>query len=191
MSKRSRVTAASASDEAPASSATVPSASPGGPAPRYVRAMITMKTKYALKALAYLATAPPEAPVLIAEISEKEGIPKKFLELILAELKQHGFVRSRKGRGGGYFLAAEPQKIPIAGIIRVLDGPIAPVPCLSRTSYQPCDGCKDEATCGVRLVLQDLYEASVRILESTSLADLVKKVETASKEGPPLLRYFI
>jgi Rrf2 family protein len=153
--------------------------------------MITMKTKYALKALAYLATAPPGTPVLIAEIAQKEDIPRKFLELILAELKQHGFVRSRKGRGGGYFLAVTPEKIAIAAVMRVLDGPIAPVPCLSRTSYQRCEGCKDEATCGVRLVLQDLYESSVKILESTTLADLVRRVERASKEGPPLLRYFI
>jgi Rrf2 family protein len=153
--------------------------------------MITMKTKYALKALAYLATAPPGTPVLIAEIAQKEDIPRKFLELILAELKQHGFVRSRKGRGGGYFLAVTPEKIALAAVMRVLDGPIAPVPCLSRTSYQRCDGCKDEATCGVRLVLQDLYESSVKILESTTLADLVRRVALASKEGPPLLRYFI
>jgi len=153
--------------------------------------MITMKTKYALKALAYLATAPRTEPVLIAEIAEKEAIPRKFLELILAELKQHGFVRSRKGRGGGYFLAVEPEKISIAAIMRVLDGPIAPVPCLSRTSYQRCEGCRDEATCGVRLVLQDLYEASVKILESTTLADLVRKADLASREGAPVLRYFI
>jgi Rrf2 family protein len=157
----------------------------------YVPRMITMKTKYALKALAYLATAPMDEPVLIAEIAEKEGIPRKFLELILAELKQHGFVRSRKGRGGGYFLAAPPEKISIAAIMRVLDGPIAPVPCLSRTSYQRCEGCRDEATCGVRLVFLDMYEASVKILESTTLADLVRRVASASKEGPAVLRYFI
>jgi Rrf2 family protein len=153
--------------------------------------MITMKTKYALKALAYLATAPPDEPVLIAEIAEKEGIPRKFLELILAELKQHGFVRSRKGRGGGYFLAVSPGKIAIAAVMRVLDGPIAPVPCLSRTAYRRCEGCKDEATCGVRLVLLDLYESSVKILEGTTLEDLVRRVALASTEGPPVLRYFI
>jgi Rrf2 family protein len=153
--------------------------------------MITMKTKYALKALSYLATAPPSSPVLISEIAEKEGIPKKFLELILAELKQHGFVRSRKGRGGGYFLAVEPEKISLAGVIRVLDGPIAPVPCLSRTAYRRCDGCRDEATCGIRLVLQELYEASVKILEATTLIDLVRRAEQSSPKGPPILRYFI
>ena len=153
--------------------------------------MITMKTKYALKALAYLATARPEEPVLIAEIAEREDIPRKFLELILAELKQHGFVRSRKGRGGGYFLAVVPHKISIAAVMRVLDGSLAPVPCLSRTAYQRCEGCKDEATCGVRLVLQEMYEASVRLLESTTLADYVQRVDKATREGPPVLRYSI
>ena len=78
-----------------------------------------------------------------------------------------------------------------AAVMRVLDGPIAPVPCLSRMSYQRCEGCKDEATCGVRLVLQELYESSVKILEGKTLQDLVQRVETASKEGPPVLRYFI
>jgi len=153
--------------------------------------MITMKTKYALKALAYLAQTPAEEPVLIAEIAEREGIPRKFLELILAELKQHGFVHSRKGRGGGYYLATSPEKISIASVMRVLDGPIAPVPCLSRTAYRKCDGCREEATCGVRLVMQDLYEASVKVLESTTVLDLVKRVQTATKEGPPVLRFFI
>jgi len=153
--------------------------------------MITMKTKYALKALSYLAAAPPGAPILISEIAEREAIPKKFLELILAELKQHGFVQSRKGRGGGYFLAVSPDKISLAGVMRVLDGPIAPVPCLSRTAYRRCDGCRDEATCGIRLVLQELYEASVKILESTTLSDLARRVELSSAEGPPVLRYFI
>jgi len=153
--------------------------------------MITMKTKYALKALAYLATAPPEEPVLIAEIAEREDIPRKFLELILAELKQHGFVRSRKGRGGGYFLAVVPQKVSIAAVMRVMDGSLAPVPCLSRTAYQRCEGCRDEATCGVRLVLQDTYEAQVQLLESTTLADLVQRVARAMREGPPVLRYSI
>jgi Rrf2 family protein len=153
--------------------------------------MITMKTKYALKALAYLAKAPPEEPVLIAEIAEAEGIPKKFLELILAELKSHGFVKSKKGPRGGYLLAQPSESIPLAAVIRVVDGPIAPVPCLSRNAYQRCEGCKDEASCGVRLVLADLYENSVKILENTTVRDLMRKVEEASREGPRKLRYFI
>lgn len=154
--------------------------------------MITMKTKYALKALSYLAKAPPEQPVLIAEIAEKEGIPRKFLELILAELKQHGFVKSKKGPHGGYLMARSAEGIPLAAVIRVVEGPIAPVPCLSRTAYQRCEGCADETTCGIRLVLQDLYEASVKILESTTIQNLVEKVDDAARQGAPRqLRYFI
>ena len=114
--------------------------------------MLTMKTKYALKALAQLAQAPDGQPLQIADIAEQDQIPRKFLEAILAELKHHGFLRSRKGRGGGYLLAKPADTISLASVIRVLDGPIAPVPCLSRTAYRPCEGCKDEATCAVRLV---------------------------------------
>jgi Rrf2 family protein len=153
--------------------------------------MITMKTKYALKALGFLAAAPPGKPVLIAEIAEREGIPRKFLELILSELRQHGFLRSRQGRGGGYLLAREPADITLAAVIRVLDGPIAPVPCLSQTAYQRCDGCQDEHTCGVRLILKDLYEASLNVLENTTLADLVRRTEAASRERRRVVRYSI
>jgi Rrf2 family protein len=151
--------------------------------------MLTMKTKYALKALGQLALAPPGSQMLIAEIAEREEIPKKFLEAILVELKQHGFVRSRKGRGGGYMLAKNPDTITLASVIRVLDGPIAPVPCLSRTAYRRCDGCKDEATCGVRLVLRDAYAASVHVLEGTTLADMANRLKNQASEGP--LRYSI
>jgi len=153
--------------------------------------MITMKTKYALKALCRLASSTTGEPMLIADIAEQEGIPRKFLELILVELKQHGFLTSRKGRGGGYLLAKNPDTITVAAIMRVLDGPIAPVPCLSRTSYQRCAECKDEATCGVRLVFRDAHAASVQVLESTTLADMLGRVESASRSGPPILKYSI
>jgi Rrf2 family protein len=150
--------------------------------------MLTMKTKYALKALAQLATAADGQPLQIADIAEQEQIPRKFLEAILAELKNHGFLRSRKGRGGGYLLAKPADTISLASVIRVLDGPIAPVPCLSRTAYRPCDGCKDEATCAVRLVLKDAHAASLQVLESTTLADMVSRGQGASV---PILRYSI
>ena len=153
--------------------------------------MITMKTKYALKALCHLALSPPGEPVLIADIAAQEGIPRKFLELILAELKQHGILQSRKGRGGGYLLAKNPDAITVASVLRVLDGPIAPVPCLSRTAYQPCAECRDEATCGVRLVLREAHAASVQVLEATTLADMVQRVGSASREGKPILKYTI
>jgi Rrf2 family protein len=153
--------------------------------------MLTMKTKYALKALGQLASAPPGEPMLIADIAEREGIPRKFLEAILVELKQHGFVRSRKGRGGGYALAKNPDTVTLASIIRVIDGPIAPVPCLSRTAYRRCDGCKDEATCGVRLVLRDAHAASVQVLEGVTLADMAQRQKEALRESLPVIRYSI
>ncbi|HET9959489.1 MAG TPA: Rrf2 family transcriptional regulator [Polyangiaceae bacterium] len=149
-----------------------------------------MKTKYALKALCHLAMASQDGPVLIADIAESENIPRKFLELILAELKQHGILQSRKGRGGGYQLAKTPENITVASVLRVLDGPIAPVPCLSRTAYQRCAECSDEAVCGVRLVLREAHDASVHVLENTTLADMVKRVQ-AARGGATPLRYSI
>jgi Rrf2 family protein len=153
--------------------------------------MITMKAKYAIKALARLALAPPGEPVLIADIAEEEAIPKKFLEAILAELKQHGMVHSRKGRGGGYLLSKAPETITVAAILRVLDGPIAPVPCLSRTAYRRCEGCKDEATCSVRTVLREAYAASVEVLEHTTLADVARGAGELAAREPRALRYSI
>ena len=151
--------------------------------------MITAKTRYALKALCVLAMSPTGEPVLIADIAQQEGIPRKFLELILAELKQHGILQSRKGRGGGYLLARPPETITLASVLRVLDGPIAPVSCLSRTAYQRCAECRDEATCSVRLVLKDAYDASLQVLENTTLADMVTRVNES--RGPSVLRYSI
>jgi len=153
--------------------------------------MMTMKTKYALKALHRLALAPPGQPVLIADIAEREGIPRKFLELILGELKQHGVLQSRKGRGGGYLLAKKPDAITIASVLRVLDGPIAPVPCLSRTAYQRCAECRNEEVCGVRLVFKEAHAASIAVLENTTLSDMVRRVEAASGPGLPILKYSI
>ncbi|HYO95142.1 MAG TPA: Rrf2 family transcriptional regulator [Polyangiaceae bacterium] len=153
--------------------------------------MITMKTKYALKALCRLALAPAGEPMLIADIAQQEGIPRKFLELILVELKQHGVLQSRKGRGGGYLLARRPDTITLASVLRVLDGPIAPVPCLSRTSYQRCAECRDEATCGVRLILKDAYAASVQVLENTTLADMLQRAEAATQSRTGVLKYSI
>jgi Rrf2 family protein len=140
--------------------------------------MLTMKTKYALKALGYLANAEPGL-VLIRDIAEHEAIPKKFLELILRELKQHGLVESRKGRNGGYVLSRAPEDISLAAVIRVLDGPIAPLPCLSQTRYQKCDECQDERTCGLRLALKDAHEATLHALEATTLADVVARSRAA------------
>lgn len=134
--------------------------------------MLTMKTKYALKALAQLVAMPPGEPALISDLAARDEIPLKFLQLILRELKQHGVLRSRKGRGGGYLLARPAADVPLALILRIMDGPIAPVPCLSKTAYHRCEGCKDEASCTIRLILKDMHDATLRVLEHTTLADL-------------------
>jgi len=146
--------------------------------------MLTMKTRYALKALTILAEAGPQEPVLIGELAQREAIPRKFLEAILRELKQHGLLSAQRGRNGGYRLQKRAEDITLANVIRALDGPIAPVPCLSRTAYQRCAECKSERACGVRLVLRDLYEATAGVLESTTLADLLRRTQQATGEAP-------
>lgn len=153
--------------------------------------MLTKKTRYALKALIILAERSPAEPTLIADISERESIPKKFLEAILRELKQHGLLDAQRGRGGGYSLRLRAEEITLAAIIRALEGPIAPVPCLSRTAYRRCDECKDERTCGVRVVLRDLYESNARVLENTTLADLVLRSREAASTDGGVVRYAI
>ncbi len=153
--------------------------------------MLTMKTRYALKALGVLAERGPEQATLIAEISEREAIPRKFLEAILRELRQHGLLLAQRGRGGGYRLRKAPQEITLAEVIRALDGPLAPVPCLSRTAYQRCAECKSERACGVRLVLSDLHDATANVLERTTLADLVRRTREATEQAGTGLRYAI
>jgi Rrf2 family protein len=151
--------------------------------------MLTKKAKYALKALTQLAHSAGQ-PRTTAELAEREAIPKKFLEAILRELVQHAIVRSRKGPGGGYELARAADTISIASVLRVMDGPIAPVACLSQTAYQRCAECKHESTCGIRLVLRDAHEATMRILESTTVADLARRAGE-TEPGSRVLRYAI
>jgi Rrf2 family protein len=153
--------------------------------------MLTMKTRYALKALGILSERGPRQSTLIAEMSEREGIPRKFLEAILRELRQHGLLLAQRGRGGGYRLRKPPEEIALADVIRALDGPTAPVPCLSKTAYERCAECKSERTCGVRLVLKDLHEATSAILEHTTLADLVRRTREASEGTAYSFRYAI
>jgi Rrf2 family protein len=153
--------------------------------------MITNKTKYALKALYRLCTLPTDEPVLIAELAETEQIPRKFLELILVELKQHGILKSRKGRGGGYLLAKPPAQVSLADILRITDGPLAPVPCLHKTTQERCDDCRDELVCPVRLGFEEAYVEYVRNLEQTTLADLVERVDSSKQKHAPRLRYSI
>jgi len=142
--------------------------------------MLTKKAKYGLKAMVHLARLEPGAGASIGEVAEANELPKKFLEAILVDLRNAGFVRSRKGRGGGYALAREPANIRVGDVIRALDGPLAPIPCASRTAYMPCDDCADLASCSVRLIMQDVRDAMADILDHTSLAQMRDRANDAA-----------
>lgn len=135
--------------------------------------MLTKKTKYGLKAMVYLAKNANGQPVLISEIATKENIPLKFLEGILLDLKKNGLLASKKGKGGGYFLEKPAESISIAAIIRVLDGPIALLPCVSLNYYEKCDDCRDEETCSLNRVMVQVRDKTLKVLERQSLKDLV------------------
>jgi Rrf2 family protein len=134
--------------------------------------VLTKKSKYGLKALLELAETAGEGPVLVADLAARQRLPRKFLEAILLDLKRHGFLQSKKGRGGGYLLSRPPSAITIGQVIRVLEGPLALVPCASQTQYRRCEECPDEATCGVRIAMLDVRVATARILDRTTLAAL-------------------
>ena len=153
--------------------------------------MLSKKTKYALKALQYLARAKDRGPVLIAEIASNEGIPQKFLEAILLELKKEGFLESRKGKGGGYFLGRPAESITLGAVVRKMEGPLALLPCVSQTAYRRCDECHDERTCGIRMVMKDVRDRTAEILDSTSLADVEDQVREASSARTEFLDYVI
>lgn len=133
--------------------------------------MISQKAKYALRALVSLARAGRGESRMIGEISRDQAIPKKFLEQILLELKRAGYVSSRRGRMGGYELVKAPQEIMYGEVLRLIDGPIAPLPCLSKIAYRKCEDCKDEAACEIRHVFERVTLATRAVLDQTSLAD--------------------
>jgi Rrf2 family protein len=137
--------------------------------------MISQKSKYALKALATLADARGEGAgtLRIEEIATRSGAPKRFLEHILLELRNAGLISSRRGRVGGYQLIKDPETISVGAILRLVDGPIAPLPCLSRRAYERCEDCADEQTCRIRRVMSDVFSAYLLLIESVTLADFL------------------
>lgn len=137
--------------------------------------MLSKKAKYALKALEYMVEHTGETPLRIAEIAKGQHIPQKFLEAILLDLRKDGILRSRLGKAGGYMLNKKPEDIRLGHIIRLMDGPIALVPCVSYKYYAPCDECEDEATCGLRQVFGEVREATNEILDHVSLADVISR----------------
>jgi Rrf2 family protein len=143
--------------------------------------MLTKKGKYGLKALLHLARLKPEEMAFGAGIAEANNIPKKFLDLILLELRNDGVVRARRGPGGGYALARPASKIRVGQVIRLLDGPLAPIRCASRTAYEPCRDCKSVEECEVRLAMLQVRDAMADILDNITLADLIAKKARSGK----------
>ena len=144
---------------------------------------LTKRGEYGLKALIDLASqADPQAATQIKAIATRQQIPVKFLEQILLTLKNAGILRSRAGLGGGYYLAKEPGEITLGQVVRCLDGPLAPIPCVSQTAYERCV-CEDEATCGLRLAMLDVRNAIADVLDQTTLADVSTRVEHAQQAG--------
>jgi len=136
--------------------------------------MLSKKTQYAFKALTFIAERKKEGPVLIAEIAKKKKIPLKFLENILLELRKAGLLESKKGKGGGYFFKVDPKGIRLAQVMRLIEGPIALLPCVSLNFYEKCKDC-DEKKCGLNKVMIQVRDNTLAILETKTVFDLVNK----------------
>lgn len=139
--------------------------------------MLSKRAKYALNALVQLAKARSEGPLSAAELAERAAVPRKFLEAILVELRNAGFIVSRKGRNGGHVLRRAPKEIHMADVIRLFDGAIGLVPCVTHIYYERCEECVDEESCGIRDVFMEVREATVRMLKKATLADVIKREE--------------
>ncbi len=153
--------------------------------------MLSQKTRYALRALMFLCEEEKkkDAPVLISDIAKQGKMPLKFLEAILLELKNHGILQSKKGKGGGYRLGKNAEEIKFGNVIRILEGPLALLPCVSQTAYKKCDECRDEESCGIRVLFKEVRDATAKILDTTSLAK-VHLVESQISENKNQM-YFI
>ncbi|WP_375397539.1 RrF2 family transcriptional regulator [uncultured Sphingomonas sp.] len=134
--------------------------------------MLTQRSRYALRAMLYLAEAPVGGPPIpMNRIAVHANVPRKFLELILADLREAGLLNSHRGKAGGYRLSRPTHLVSLGEIIRIIEGPLALVPCVSRTAYRRCGDCKDEGTCAIRLAMARVRDETARILDGTSLAD--------------------
>ena len=135
--------------------------------------MLSKRTKYGIKALVYLARKDKNIPINIAEISKSENISRKFLESILLTLKKSGILGSKKGKTGGYYLIKEPSEVKMSTVLRVLEGPIAMVSCVSLNFYEKCDDCPNEDVCTVNALMKDVRDSTLSILNDKTLANLV------------------
>jgi Rrf2 family protein len=134
--------------------------------------MLSKKTRYAMVALAYFAREEEQKSILSTEIARNEKIPQRFLENILNELKKMGVLGSKPGKAGGYYLIRKPEDIKLSEIIRHFEGAIAMLFCVSEKQYQPCEFCKDEASCKIRKVFKEIHTATFGILDNTTVKDL-------------------
>lgn len=135
--------------------------------------MLSKKTQYALQALSYMAGEKSDAPILIAEIAQEKNIPLKFLESILLELRKAGFLESKKGKNGGYFFAVPPGNIKLSSIFRIIEGPIALLPCVSLNYYEKCEDCVDEEHCGIRDAFLKVRMNTLELLKQSTVANIV------------------
>jgi Rrf2 family protein len=152
---------------------------------------ISKRTQYGLKAMLALGRRYGEGPVLISTLAKEESIPIKFLELILLDLKGHGLLESKKGKGGGYCLSRPPSTVTMGSLIRIMEGPLAALPCASETAFRPCDDCTDMESCGTRIIMRQVRDATADILDRTTMADLLRRVDAAraSKGREPVMYY--
>jgi Rrf2 family protein len=145
--------------------------------------VLSQKTRYALKALLELAAVPEGMTLSSAAISERRTIPEKFLEAILVELKRDGLVRSRRGRGGGYQLAAGPEEISFGAVVRLMQGPLALLPCVSVTQYRRCEDCVDDGACELKRLFHEVRDSMAAILDGWTLAHALGQVRGTLQRG--------
>jgi len=143
---------------------------------------ISKRTQYGLKAMLALGRRYKEGPILIGTLARDEVIPIKFLEAILLDMKSRGLLESKLGRKGGYYLNRPPSAITIGSIIRIIEGPLAPLPCASETAFKPCEECQDVENCGTRIIMRRVRDAISEVLDRTTLADVIKQVDSGKAE---------
>ena len=137
--------------------------------------MLSKKTKYGLKALTFIARTGSDVPVQVGEIAKGEHIPQKFLESILLTLRKSGILGSKKGKHGGYYLRKDPSEVLMTEVMRVLEGPIAMVPCVSLNFYEKCEDCPDEQACSVNKLMIQVRDSTLEVFKNTTLKDLSER----------------
>ena len=155
---------------------------------------LSKKTQYTLRALYSLARSYGQGPTLIAKLAKEESIPQDFLENILLSMKREGLVESKKGKGGGYSLVQAPDKLTIGTVVRLMEGPLALLPCASETAYRKCDECVDDRFCGTRMLMRQVRDATAAILDRTTIAQVCRQMDDAraqveAEEGQALMYY--